>query len=184
MNCNPFTNGHKYLIKKARKMVDVLLVFVVQEDKSYFKFEDRIELVRKGTEEFDNVYVFPSGKFMISSMTMAAYFMKSLLQDTELNESDDIELFAGVIAPKLKIKVRFAGSEPIDKFTSNYNMVMNRVLPEYGIEFIEIERKEDESGVVISASNVRKYLQNGDYKRIEEIVPYTTYEFLKKNFFN
>ena len=61
---------------------------------------------------------------------------------------------------------------------------MNRVLPEYGIEFIEIERKEDESGVVISASNVRKYLQNGDYKRIEEIVPYTTYEFLKKNFFN
>ena len=134
MNCNPFTNGHKYLIKKARKMVDVLLVFVVQEDKSYFKF--------------------------------------------------DIELFAGVIAPKLKIKVRFAGSEPIDKFTSNYNMVMNRVLPEYGIEFIEIERKEDESGVVISASNVRKYLQNGDYKRIEEIVPYTTYEFLKKNFFN
>ena len=183
MNCNPFTNGHKYLIERAHEMVDLLLIFVVQEDKSYFKFEDRINLVRLGTEELDNVYVFPSGKFMISSMTMAAYFMKSLLQDTELNESDDIELFAGVIAPRLKIKVRFAGSEPIDKFTGNYNMMMNRILPEYGIEFVEIERTEDKRGDVISASYVRQCLENGKYDTIAEIVPHTTYEFLKENFF-
>lgn len=182
MNCNPFTNGHKYLIEKAHKMVDVLLVFVVEEDKSYFKFVDRIELVRKGTKEFDNVFVFPSGKFMISSMTMAAYFMKSSLQDTELNESDDIELFAGLIAPKLKIKVRFAGSEPIDKFTSNYNNMMSRILPEYGIEFIEIERMKGKSGDVISASFVRQCLESGNYKKIEEVVPYTTYEFLKERY--
>ena len=183
MNCNPFTKGHMFLIEEARKKVDVLLVFVVEEDKSYFKFEDRIELVRRGTQDMENVYVYPSGNFMISSMTMPSYFLKNSLQDVVLNESDDIELFAGVIAPRLNIRVRFAGSEPIDKFTNNYNLSMKRILPEYGIEFMEIARMADESGMVISASEVRKCLEKHEYRKIKEIVPKSTYDFLKERYF-
>lgn len=47
-NCNAFTLGHRYLIETCSKKCDMLIVFVVQEDKSYFPYEDRIRLVREG----------------------------------------------------------------------------------------------------------------------------------------
>ena len=36
MNCNPLTLGHRYLIEQALKQCDYLMIFVVQEDKSFF----------------------------------------------------------------------------------------------------------------------------------------------------
>lgn len=48
MNCNPFTLGHRYLIEYASKYVDYLYIFVVEEDKSFFPFSDRIDLIKKG----------------------------------------------------------------------------------------------------------------------------------------
>lgn len=48
MNCNPFTLGHRYLIETAAARCDKLYIFVVEEDKSVFPFEDRIQLVRGG----------------------------------------------------------------------------------------------------------------------------------------
>lgn len=57
MNCNPFTLGHQYLMEACAKQCDMLLVFVVQEDKSYFPFTDRIRLVREGCSDLDNVCV-------------------------------------------------------------------------------------------------------------------------------
>ena len=59
MNCNPFTKGHRYLIEQAAGQVDLLYIFVVEEDKSTFKFEDRIEMVRRGTVDLDKVKVLP-----------------------------------------------------------------------------------------------------------------------------
>ena len=50
MNCNPFTLGHLYLIEYAAKEVDQLFIFVVEEDASFFSFDDRIMLVREGTK--------------------------------------------------------------------------------------------------------------------------------------
>ena len=47
MNCNPFTLGHKYLIKESLKKVDYLYIFVVEEDKSIFPFKDKILSVIK-----------------------------------------------------------------------------------------------------------------------------------------
>ena len=44
MNCNPFTLGHLYLIEYAAKEVDKLFIFVVEEDASFFSFDDRIIL--------------------------------------------------------------------------------------------------------------------------------------------
>ena len=57
MNCNPFTKGHRYLIECARKYVDHLLVFVVEEDKSYYAFKDRKKMVELGTKDLENVIV-------------------------------------------------------------------------------------------------------------------------------
>ena len=60
---------------------------------------------------------------------------------------------------------------------------MKRILPEYGIELREIPRKESD-GQVISASRVRKYLEEGKWDEIKEIVPVTTYNFLYEKYYN
>ena len=181
MNCNPFTLGHRYLIEKASKLCKKLFVFVVEEDKSIFKFSDRFELVKKGTADLKNVVVLPSGKFMISSLTFTDYFNKSKLQDKQIDPSMDVEIFAKHIAPAVGVNVRFVGEEPLDKVTKQYNDTMRRILPKYGIDFYEIPRKE-EMGGVISASRVRKLLEEKKFAEIKKLVPKTTLDFLIKNF--
>lgn len=180
MNCNPFTLGHRYLIESMAKKVDELFIFVVQEDKSVFPFADRMELVRRGTEDLGNVRVLPSGSYMISSNTLPGYFSKDQLADCSLDASQDLMLFVQ-IAKALHISVRFAGEEPLDRFTRMYNDNMRAILPKYGIAFEAIERKEFD-GNVISASRVRAALKEKDWNTIQQIVPDTTYRYLQEKF--
>lgn len=179
MNCNPFTNGHKYLIEYASSRVDNLYIFVVEENKSYFTFEDRFNLVKLGTSHLNNVIVLPSGNFIISAVTFPGYFYKDNLKETKIDCSNDLNVFAQYIAPVLDIKIRFAGEEPLDPVTNQYNEAMGDLLPQYGIAFQAIPRKQDH-GEVISASRVRKCLENGDWETIKAIVPTTTFDYLKK----
>ena len=180
MNCNPFTLGHRYLIEFMSKKVDELFIFVVQEDKSVFPFADRMELVKKGTEDLGNVCVLPSGSYMISSNTLPGYFSKDQLADCSLDASQDLMLFVQ-IAKALHITVRFAGEEPLDRFTRMYNDNMRAILPKYGIAFEAIARKESD-GEVISASRVRAALKSKDWETIQRIVPKTTYCYLQEKF--
>ncbi|WP_029233422.1 adenylyltransferase/cytidyltransferase family protein [Butyrivibrio sp. VCB2006] len=177
MNCNPFTNGHRYLIEQASKQVDNLYIFVVEEDKSEFKFADRIELVKLGTADLGNVTVLSSGKYVISAQTLPGYFDKKNLGKIDLNAQNDLEYFLS-IAQYFGISVRFAGEEPIDMFTNQYNVNMKQTLPKYGVEFVEIPRKQT-GDMVISASAVRKAMHEGNWELVKELVPPTTYEFLK-----
>lgn len=181
MNCNPFTLGHRYLIEQSAAKVDKLFIFVVEEDKSIFPFTDRIELVRNGTEDLANVTVLPSGNYIISSLTFTDYFEKSEHQDRVIDPSLDVELFGAYIAPALGINIRFAGEEPLDNITRQYNETMAKILPRYGVKFEEIPRKEQE-GEVISASRVRKLLDAKDFGAIAKIVPKTTYNYLLENY--
>lgn len=181
MNCNPFTFGHEYLIKYAAKRVAKLFVFVVEEDKSEFKFADRLELVRAGTKKISDVEVLPSGKFIISQRTFSGYFNKENLQNVQVDSSEDVEIFAREIAPALGITIRFAGEEPEDSVTRQYNETMRAILPQYNIDFCEIPRKET-GGEIISAKKVREALKAGDFRKIKKLVPDTTFKFLLKNF--
>lgn len=70
MNCNPFTLGHLYLIEYAAKEVTQLFIFVVEEDASFFSFDNRIMLVKEGTKHLKNVTVLPSGQYMISKKNL------------------------------------------------------------------------------------------------------------------
>lgn len=180
MNCNPFTSGHRYLIETAAKQVDCLYVFVVEEDKSVFKFKDRIELVRLGTEDLENVIVLPSGQFMISSLTFPEYFKKETEKNVVIDSSLDLQLFGEKVAKKYNISIRFAGEEPNDAVTRQYNRNMEEILPKYGIEFREIKRMSSD-GEVISATTVRECLKNKDYVRLRKLVPETTYDWLSDN---
>ena len=179
MNCNPFTMGHRYLIEYAASKVDYLYIFVVEENLSYFDFKDRMELVKMGTSDLKNVIVLPSGNFIISATTFPGYFYKSNLKEAKIDCSNDLNVFAQYIAPALNIKVRFAGEEPLDPVTNQYNEGMAEILPKNGIRFDVIPRKNDEEGIgVISASRVRKCLENGNLDEIKQIVPPTTYDYL------
>jgi len=178
VNCNPFTLGHRYLIAKAAAEVDFLYVFVVEEDKSVFPFEDRINLVDLGTEDLPNVGVMGSGKFMISTLTFPEYFTKGERQGAAIDPSADVELFALYIAPALGITIRFAGTEPNDTVTRQYNESMARLLPRYNIAFREVQRVETDDQP-ISASRVRKLLEERNFEAIEKLVPPTTLAYLR-----
>lgn len=181
MNCNPFTLGHRYLIEQACSQVDFLYIFVVEEDKSYFSFKDRIEMVKIGTKDLSNVIVVPSGKYIISTKTLPGYFYKEDKQGEEFDASEDLEIFAKIISPRLGISVRFVGTEPLDLYTNRYNMFMKQILPRYGINLVEIARKQSE-GKYISASRVREALKNKNFKELESLVMPDIYQFLQERY--
>ena len=83
----------------------------------------------------------------------------------------------------MNITIRFAGEEPLDKVTKQYNEALKNILPEYGINFIEIPRKEF-NGEVISASRVRNLLKDKKFNDIKKIVPETTLKYLEDKFGN
>lgn len=170
MNCNPFSKGHRYLIEQAHQKVECLIIFVVEEDESIFPFEERFKLVKEGTRDLDHVMVVPSGEFILSKNNFRQYFSK--LDDGAIvcNAEYDINVFADYIAKPLGINYRFAGDEPEDRVTRIYNEAMEKILPLKGIEFVKFQRAvlDDE---IISASKVRKYLNEMDYAKAYSMVP-------------
>lgn len=180
VNCNPFTLGHRYLIETASKKSEGLYVIVVQEDLSIFPFEDRIALVKEGTEDLSNVKVLPSGDYAVSSATFPTYFLKDrgIASVAETQAELDATLFANLFAPELGIKTRFVGTEPFCQTTAKYNLMMKKVLPARGIEVEEIPRKDDRTGIAISASRVRKALAEGRSEALEGMLPDVTVRYL------
>lgn len=179
-NCNPFTLGHRYLIETAAAQCRWLHVFVLSEDRSRFSAEDRIRLVKEGCADLENVIVHPTGPYLISSATFPSYFIRDDEKAGEAHCELDIRVFAEKFAPALNITRRFVGTEPISAVTRNYNEQLKSSLPEYGIEVIEIPRKETD-GDVISASRVRALLDAGDFEAIRQLVPQTTFDYLQHN---
>lgn len=177
MNCNPFTYGHRYLIEQAMEKVNFLIIFVVEENRSAFSFLERFAMVTEGTADLVNVMVVPSGPYILSQTTFPEYFVKAADEDLEKNTENDITIFAEKIAPHLNIKYRFVGEEPEDAVTSQYNDAMKKILPEHGIELIEIPRKEQD-GRYISASFARKCLEDNDMDGFKMLVPESTVSIL------
>ena len=178
MNCNPFTKGHRYLAEYAAKRVDRLYIFVVEEDKSFFKFEDRFEMVKEGLNDIKNIVVAPSGKFMISALTFPQYFMKDYVKSKNFDVSGDLELFCKEIAPRFHITKRFAGEEPTDPVTAHYNESMHDILPMFNMEFIEIPRLKTNEGELVNATAVRNYLKEKNLEALKKYVPESTYNIL------
>jgi [citrate (pro-3S)-lyase] ligase len=181
VNCNPFTYGHRYLAEYAAEHSEHLYIFVVSEDKSFFKYEDRFELVRAGTAHLKNVTVLPSGRFLASTITLPSYFGKENIDEGAVDLTLDCGIFARYIAKALNIKKRFVGEEPKCYVTSQYNKSLGEILPKYGVELRVIPRKKI-GGEHVSASTVRELLKENAFDKIKKIVPATTYDYLKKNF--
>lgn len=181
VNCNPFTHGHRYLVETAAARCDLLHLFVLTEDRSRFSARDRLQLVRAGTADIPNVRVHETGPYMISSVTFPTYFIKDKTHSQDIACRLDLEIFARVFAREMSITVRFVGTEPNCIVTSAYNRQMMAYLPPLGIRVDEIQRKEF-NGIPISASRVRALIDQGEIERTKELVPPTTYDYIRAHF--
>ena len=177
MNCNPFTKGHRYLVETAAKDCDHLYIFVLSEDKSHFKADDRMAMVKAGTADIPNVTVLPTGPYLISSATFPTYFLKEQAKIQDAQCELDVEVFGKYYAPKFGITKRYVGTEPFCGVTAQYNAALARLLPEHGIALDQIPRLESDS-TAISASAVRELLASGNREAIASLVPQSTYDYL------
>ena len=173
MNCNPFTLGHRYLIEQAAKQVERLFVMVVREDCSLFAYAERKAMVEQGVAHLENVMVIDGSEYAISQATFPTYFLKRLDDAADTQMLLDLDLFRRHIAPALGTTVRFVGTEPTDRLTRRYNQLMHEVLADVR----EIVRLEKE-GNAVSASRVRKAMEQGDMSTIRQLVPPTTLPYI------
>lgn len=173
MNCNPFTLGHRYLIEQAAKQVERLFVMVVREDCSLFAYAERKAMVEQGVAHLENVTVIDGSEYAISQATFPTYFLKRLDDAADTQMLLDLDLFRRHIAPALGATVRFVGTEPTDRLTRRYNQLMHEVLADVR----EIVRLEKE-GNAVSASRVRKAMEQGDMSTIRQLVPPITLPYI------
>ncbi len=179
MNCNPFTKGHRYLVETAARECDHLFVFVLSEDKSRFSVYDRMEMVKLGTKDLPNVTVLPTGPYLISSATFPTYFLKERDKAPLAQCELDVEIFLGYYAPHFGITRRYVGTEPLSPLTNAYNEALKAALPPRGIELRELPRLETE-GEPVSASGLRRALDEGDLDTVRRFAPETTLTYLQK----
>lgn len=173
MNCNPFTLGHRYLIEQAAKQVERLFVMVVREDCSLFAYAERKAMVEQGVAHLENVTVIDGSEYAISQATFPTYFLKRLDDAADTQMLLDLDLFRRHIAPALGTTVRFVGTEPTDRLTRHYNQLMHEVLADVR-ETARLEKK----GNAVSASRVRKAMEQGDMSTIRQLVPPTTLPYI------
>lgn len=173
MNCNPFTLGHRYLIEQAAKQVERLYVMVVKEDCSLFAYTERKAMVEQGVADIENVSVIDGSDYTISRATFPTYFLKRLDDAADTQMLLDLDLFRRHIAPALGATVRFVGTEPTDQLTRRYNQLMHEALKDVR----EINRLEKD-GNAVSASRVRKAMEEGDMNTIRQLVPPTTLPYI------
>lgn len=173
MNADPFTRGHQYLAETAAGQCDHVYIFVLSEDKGTFSAAERMELVKAGTAHLQNVTVYPTGEYLISSATFPKYFLKDRETAQREHYLLDLAVFTQHFVPHFGITHRYAGTEPVCAVTGGYNRAMAEILPQHNVEFVEIPRKL-ELDMVISASTVRREMQAGNLEIVKNLVPKDT----------
>jgi len=169
-NCDPFTMGHRKLIETAAGECAWVHVFILSQERGMFTAQERLAMAREGLADLSNVLVHPTGPYMVSSSTFPTYFIKDKARAGEVHCELDVRLFAEKIAPALSITRRYVGTEPSCAVTAAYNRRMKQLLPEYGVEVIELERFSV-SGEIVSASRIRNYIRENRFEALEGLLP-------------
>lgn len=177
MNGNPFTLGHLFLVEKAAAENDVVHLFMVSEDVSLIPFSIRKRLIMEGTAHLSNLCYHETGPYIVSNSTFPSYFQKDSEAVIESHALLDLSIFIK-IAQSLGITRRYVGEEPTSQVTAIYNQIMKEKLPESNIQCIIVPRKETDK-TVISASTVRKLIQDGEIDLLSNFLPETTLDFFR-----
>ena len=176
MNANPFSLGHLYLVEKAAAECNLLHLFIVSEDASYFPADVRKRLVMEGTAHIPNIRYHDTGQYIISQATFPSYFQKNEDAVIESHARLDIDVFVR-IAETMHITRRYVGEEPASLVTGIYNTIMTEELPKHGIECVVVPRKTSDDQI-ISASTIREAIRTGDEETLEKMCPPATLAYL------
>ena len=180
MNANPFTLGHRYLVEQASLSFRApegrrnLTIIPVKEDASRFPYTERLAMLRAGAGDLADVV--EGSDYQISAATFPTYFLKDLSDAAETQMRLDIDLFGRHIAPALGACVRFVGTEPADPLTARYNALLKELLPNYGVQLVEIPRLT--LGQPVTATEVRALLDEGRFKAASALTPASTWPYL------
>jgi [citrate (pro-3S)-lyase] ligase len=186
MNGNPFTLGHRHLVREAAAVCDWLHVFVVAEDTALISYRDRYRMVEAGIASVDRVTLHHGSQYSVSCATFPAYFFKEKGLVGPCCTAIDQLLFRNYIAPALGVTHRFVGTEPFCPVTRKYNADMKFWLRHAptgtpALQVVEIARAAHRD-TAISASQVRRLLAAGDFAGVAELVPASTLRILRKNY--
>lgn len=183
MNCNPFTLGHRYLIEEASLKSEEVLIFIVEEDKSLFPFVDRYHMVKDGVADLKNVTVIPGGKYIISSATFPAYFLREETKVLSAYTKLDATIFSKYFCKQFNITKRMLGEEPYCPVTKNYNDSLVDVLAKHHVEVEIIPRKWISTPEnYISASKVRNLIKKEGGQALDHLsdfIPTVTLNYLR-----
>lgn len=170
----PFSIGHRYLIEQAKNMTEFLIIFVIEEETSIFPFEERFKMAVEGTKDLKDIMVVPSGNFVFSKHDN---YIKQGDEAVEYNAKYHIEEFVNCIARPLHITHVFRGKEEKNKIVKVYNRVLEQTLPQKGIKYVELPKKEI-GNEIISSYDIRKYLRDEEYDKAFALLPASTREYL------
>lgn len=178
-NANPFTLGHRHLVEQAARECAWVHLFILSEDRGMFSPAERLQMAREACADLPNVLVQPTGPYMVSSATFPSYFLKDQAQAPAVHCELDLRLFGERITPRLGVTRRYVGAEPLCPVTARYNERMKALLPEYGVDVIEIARAEA-AGVPISASRVREMLRQSSFDALAPLLPPSTLRIIRE----
>ncbi|MBQ6952891.1 MAG: triphosphoribosyl-dephospho-CoA synthase [Bacteroidales bacterium] len=196
MNANPFTLGHLYLLQEAARQVDTLYVIPVAEEGQLFSYAERYAMIQCAVENYFSqgfaknqfspaeIVVLEGSAYQISAATFPTYFLKDLSDAAQTQMLLDLDLYTRWIAPALNASVRFVGSEPLDALTNQYNtlipnaVIIPRLTAEKNYFLQGLAKNQFSDADIISASQVRKYLAEGDFHSAAALCPETTWPYL------
>ncbi len=181
VNCNPFTKGHQYLIEKACKECRVVYLFVVEEDRSSFKFDVRWRLIEEELGHIPNLVMIRGGNYVVSGTIFPAYFLKKeKASDISAKQAElDVLTFIKYIVPILNINRRYVGTEMYSPTTAAYNEAMQKYLPANGVELKLIDRITcGACDNFISASKVRQAIREDRLDEVLDFLPNSTKNYL------
>lgn len=175
INGNPFTKGHMALCEYALKNHKRLLLFVLEEDLSYFSFKERFSLAFVAMRPYyDRVSVLPSTEYIVSKSTFPDYFLHGEDESTRVYAEYDALIFKKYFMPALGISKRYFGSET-SKYMSIYNETCAKVLNDSA----QIIDRFTQDGEIISAKQVRALIDNGQTEKALDIVPLSCRALMK-----
>lgn len=174
LNGNPFTTGHLKLAEHVAAAHKFALVFVLEEEGSYFSFKERYAMAYLALKPLSNVLVLPSSEYIVSKATFPGYFLKSADDATREYAKYDALIFKKYFMPGLGIRKRYVGSE-----TSDYMKIYNSVLAETLGDKLEILPRFEEDGKVISAKFVRGLIEEGNVDEALKYIPRNNYAVFK-----
>ena len=167
INGNPFTEGHLALVEYALSKHRKLMLFVLEEDASFFTFKERFSLAFIGTRAYaERISVLPSTEYVVSKETFPDYFIKEENDKTEAYAEYDALIFKKYFMKKLGIVKRYFGSEE-----SGYMQIYNRKMKEVLGDKAEIVDRFTKKDKVISAKAFRKLIEEGKTNEAMNFIP-------------